>query len=184
MHKCVTSVLRALASAATVKEAIENGICTINLFDLAVVFGAGTLVLRQLHDMRVRPCHTTTLRYAAYTGNLDAVRLICENEYCDACDIFEAVRGGHIDVLRCAVNNSVPSASVPTVAEIPAWRTNVYDSAFVRHCRCLASINTMNGVTEKLDAFLRPKRYKAISCVDLAIAMRRPDMAVVLRASE
>lgn len=179
--ECYTGVLNALASPAKAEEAVGGGICTMNLFDIAVVFTADTAVLQRLNGMALRRCHTTTLHYASYTGNLEAVRIICEEEYCDACDIFEAVRGGHVAVVRCAVSNKLPTAATPTVAEIPKWRTNMFEKAFLKHCRYLARVNGRLDVINKLDKYCRSTREKNINCVDLAIAKGRPDIVRVLR---
>jgi len=181
LGKCWTSVLNAIVSAAKAKEAVRSGICLLNLFDIAVVFGADRSVLQQLRGMGVRRCHTTSLHYASYTGNLDAVSVICEDEYCDACDIFEAVRGGNIDVVRCAFKNKLPAQDTPTVAQIPTWRINMFEKAFLKHCRYLARVNARLDVADKLEEYCRSTRERNISCVDLAIANGRPDIVRVLR---
>jgi len=179
--QCYTGVLNALASPTKAAEAIKSGICAINLLDIAVVFKVDKAVLQQIHGMAVRRCHATSLHYAFYTGNLDAVRVICEEEYCDACDIFEAVRGGHVELIRCAVSNKLPTANTPTVAEIPKWRTNMFEKAFLKHCNYLATVNARSDVIDKLHKYCRSIREKNMSCVDLAIANGRPDIVRVLR---
>lgn len=181
-----TNVLRAFQSASSAREAVESGINTIALFDLAVVFCADLSVLQALWDMGVTRCHLSTSYYAAYTGNLPAFRLLCSLEYCDECDIFEAVRGGHLDVVKYAVENMIPEADDTAVNNIPEWPTTTYDNAFIKRCMSIASACGKRDVGETLhayveDTYFRPVRDNRISSVDLAVAKNRLDILQVLR---
>lgn len=184
-----TNVLRVLESVSMVKEEVEEGVHTLDLFDLAVVFCRDGRVLKQLWDMGVRWCHNTTRYYAAFTGNVTAMRLGSAYEYCDECDIYEAVRGGHIDAVECAVGNMVPDADRTTIGCIPEWHTNVYDAAFVRRCICIAQASNRHDVVGSLHAYTKDEYYRnsvlsgKMTCVDLAVAKSRADICEVLRGA-
>ena len=181
-----TNVLRVLESASTVKEAVKCGVHTLDLFDLAVVFCKDECVLQQLWDMGVRWCHNTTRYYAAFTGNVAAMRLGVAYEYFDECDIYEAVRGGHIDAVKCAVGNMVPNADHSALECVPLWHTNVYDAAFVRRCMCIAQASGRQDVVGLLQAYTKDEYYRPtvdrmMTCVDLATAKSRLDICELLR---
>lgn len=77
----------------------------------------------------------------------------------------------------------LPPADDNTVNEIPEWRTNVYDNAFIRRCMCIADGCGKRDVGELLHAYVEDKyfRQKRITCVDLALSKNRLDMVKVLR---
>ena len=181
-----TALLRAFQSASRAREAVESGINTIGLFDLAVVFCADLSVLQTLWDMGVTPCHHSTSYYAAYTGNLAAFRILCSLEYSDERDIFEAVRGGHVGVVEYAVQNMLPPADDNAVNDIPDWRATTYDNAFLKRCMAIAKACGKLDVGETLhayveDKYFRPIRDRRIGSVDLALFKGRLDIVQVLR---
>lgn len=181
-----TNLLRAFESASSVQEAVVSGINTIGLFDLAVVFCADLTVLQALWDMGATRCHHSTSYYAAYTGNMAAYRLLCSSEYSDECDLFEAVRGGHVDIVKYAVENMLPAAEDAAVNEKPAWHCSTYDNAFIKRCMAIANACGKQDVGETLhayveDKYFRPLRDRSMSAVDLALAMDRLDIVRVLR---
>lgn len=181
-----TNLLRAFQSVSSVQEAVESGINTVGLFDLAVVFRAGISILQALFDMGVTYCHDSTRYYAAYTGNLPALALLYSLEFCDECDIFEAVRGGHLDVVQYTVENMLPATDDIAVNEIPEWRTSVYDNAFIKRCMFIANTCGKPGIGEMLNAYVedryfRPVRERSLNSVDLALAKNRLDIVQVLR---
>lgn len=181
-----TNVLRVLESVSMVKEAVECGVHTLDLFDLGVVFCKDSRVFEQLWDMGVRWCHNTTRYYAAFTGNVAAMRLASAHEYCDECDIYEAVRGGHIDAVKCALGNMVPDADNATIECVPEWHTNVYDGAFMRRCMCIAQVSNRQDIVGSLRAYTKDRNSLLsgrMTCVDLAVAKSRPDIYDLLRGA-
>jgi len=184
-----TNVLRAIESVSAAKEAVLADVHTLDLFDLAVVFCDDCRVLKQLWEMGLRWCHNTTRYYAAFTGNIAAMRLGSAYEYCDECDIYEAVRGGNIDAVEFTVGNILPDADSPTVECVPEWHTNVYDGAFVKRCMSIAEASNRQDVTAALNAYTRDEYYRnsvlagKMTCVDLAVAKNRPDISDILRGA-
>lgn len=77
--------------------ALSADIDTVELLDLAIVFGADMEVLRVIGEENT--CDTSMMvNYAAYTGDMSII-LFLDKPF-DEFTIFEAVRGGQLHVVK------------------------------------------------------------------------------------
>lgn len=196
--KC-TSFVSIFQSASRMQEAIRSGVETDYLFDMAVLLGAEVQVLE------VIACHETTdmlpvtIRYAAFFGRVDVVEYIEKlngYEY-DEYDLFEAIRGGHMDVVKRVICRE----ECPPINAIVQWpllglEANPSEDKNGLLCKSgtegqLNLLKRRINLCDKCDAtctelgkFMNEEFYhsmEAMSCMELAIRKNRLDIVRVLR---
>lgn len=163
-----TNILRALDSVPMLEDAIAAGMDCSELLDLAVVFGAGMDVVSKISA--TRECDTSmVLHYAAFTGNIEMLTLLRQplDEFC----LFEAVRGGHRDVVQHILKESHGGF----VNTLPQWPCTFYDDDdFLERCTIMAEASNRKDVAASLKHYVEESYYHAdITCLELAIRMDR-----------
>lgn len=184
-----TSILAALRSCCRLEEAFASGMHKSNVLDIAIVFNADVSVLRHISkdpaaDRSSRVC---IMNYAAFVGNLDAVALMHPNidDFgLDEGHLFDAVRGGHIDVVKHIVAALTPDE----INKLPVWRSGWAEYNDIRGVVNLVagSAYGFEGVAKSIELFfgdddLRWSPTRGMSCIDAAITRNRLDIVRVLR---
>lgn len=166
-----TSILKALTSVSRMRVALSAGIDTNELLDVAIVFGASMEVLRKIAEENV--CDTSMMvNYAAYTGNMGTILFL--DQAFDEFTIFEAVRGGHLNVVQHMIDNG---CDVNKVAE---WTHG--NNAFVARCLAMAKAAGRQDVVRSLTAYATCSYYEwDMGCVELSIRTNRLDTLQMLR---
>lgn len=194
-----TSVLEAIRSCSRLEEAFSSGLAKSGVFNIAIVFNADASVLRY---MSKDPATYTSdmvdlMNYAAFAGNLDAVQALAAT-FGDfrfgVGELFDAVRGGHIDVVK----HIVAGLSRGEINQLPAWRLYWSDSYeetyhlednidFWSNIGDLATNTSgLQHISKSIGQFFvkgnsfRRSTTTVMSCVDLAIKTNRTDIVRVL----
>lgn len=183
-----TSILAALRSCSRLEEAFASGMHKSNVLDIAIVFNADVSVLRHISkdpaaDSSSRVC---IMNYAAFVGNLDAVALMHPNidDFgLDEGHLFDAVRGGHIDVVKHIVAALTPDE----INKLPVWRSGWAEYNDMRGVVNLVagSADSLVCVAKSIELFfgdddLRRSPTRGMSCMDVAITRNRLDIVRVL----
>lgn len=195
-----TNVLEAIRSCSRLQEALSSGLDKSGVLNMAVVFKADASVLRFLS--KDRAAYTSDMadliNYAAFVGNLDAVKVlsvIFDDFRFGVGELFDAVRGGHIDV----VGHILEGLTRDEINHLPAWRlywSDDYDETweFSDHIDFWCNITEITAntsglqlISESIDLFFvkgnsfRRSTTTVMSCMDLAIKTNRLDIVRVLR---
>lgn len=168
-----TSILHALASVPVLEEAIDSGLETYQLLDLAIVFGADMRVVRKIGETTV--CSTNIIsNFAAFKG--DVGTLVYLNEDPDEYTLYEAIRGGKIAAVRHIVTSGCP---LDTVAE---WPSSFYeDDAFFERCDRIAEYHGREDVLSLIKMYVIDVFYFAdVGNVELAVLKNREDILQLL----
>lgn len=184
-----TSILEALRSCSRLEEAFASGMDKSDVLDIAIVFNADVSVLRYISkDPEAdRSSIVCIMNYAAFVGNLGAVALLyphVEDFGFDENQLFDAVRGGHID----AVKHIAAALTRDEINKLPTWRLDWDEDADMWEVMELvaSSATEFQGVSKSIRLFfadddLRRSRTRAMSCIDAAIKRNRLDIVRVLR---
>lgn len=183
-----TNALEALGSYSRVQEALAFGLNKYGLLDLAIVFSADVSVLRALsNDTKTFHSHIAGINYAAFMGNLDALEILHsmlgEELGFDTCELFDAVRGGHIE----AVKHIVEDLTKEEINKLPEWGLALdEDDELWCHYADVADIQGRSDVWNAIDEYrngdhCRTSGKYRISSMDLAIKNNRLDIVRLLR---
>lgn len=161
-----TSVLVALTSVSRIRVALSANIDTIELLDVAIVFGASMSVLRAIAKEHINNT-CMTLNYAAFTGNMDII-LFLDKPF-DARTLFEAVRGGQLRVVRHIIGTA---CQVGTIVKWPSDK-----GEFVQRCLRMAESAGRQDVARSLTTYVTCDYYRSdMGCVELSIRTNRLDV--------
>jgi len=126
-----TSILHALVSVPVLEEAVDSGIETYQLLDLAIVFGADMGVVRKIGEITVCSTHMMP-NFAAFRGDIDTLVYLDQDP--DEYTLYEAIRGGKIATVRHIITAGCPLDTVPE------WPCSFYeDDAFIERCERIAN---------------------------------------------
>lgn len=194
-----TNFMSVFQSASRMQEAIRSGVQTDYLFDMAVLLGAEVQVLEVIAGHETTDMLPVTMRYAAFFGRVDVVEYI-ENQKgydYDEYDLFEAIRGGHMDVVKRVICRGV----CPPINAIVEWPLLGLESNPSEDKNRLLSKSGTEGqlyllrrrinlcdkcdvTCHQLGEFMNEEFYhsmEAMSCMELAIRKNRLDIVRVLR---
>ena len=113
--KC-TNFMSIFQSVSRVQEAVASGIqsdylgnMSELLFDIAVLLGAKLSVLKGIVACGggLGFSLSVTMRYAAFCGRVGVIQYIEKDYMFDEFDLFEAVRGGHINVIEIILRERI-----------------------------------------------------------------------------
>lgn len=170
-----TCTLATLESVSRVHTAIDADMETIELLDVAIVFGADMAVVQKIGEENT--CDTSMMpNYAAFTGNMEMV-LYLEEPF-DEFSIFEAVRGGQVDMVKHMIKKGCE------LNTIPEWPCIFYNNdTFIGMCLKMAKTAGRSDVVESLTMYTTDKYYQSdIGCVELAIRTNNLEIVKVLHS--
>jgi len=168
-----TSILHALVSVPVLEEAVDSGIETYQLLDLAIVFGADMGVVRKIGEITVCSTHMMP-NFAAFRGDIDTLVYLDQDP--DEYTLYEAIRGGKIATVRHIITAGCPLDTVPE------WPCSFYeDDAFIERCERIANYHGRADVVSLMRMYVIDVFYFSdVGNVELAVLKNREDILQLL----